>query len=178
MNACNNCLLWHLLDREHLPAACRNFCAEGIIITEDCVAEKDPTSPSFVYGAGDVLRSALISTCHKSLSCNLLFSTNIQTKKYLCERNFSVLAELRFLAGPGGRYYSKAGAKQQERARLSAAEGAAVLRAARMGVQVPGDVKIRVRELGGIGGGGFDGGGILKAVVDVASPRARGERVK
>jgi len=82
---------------------------------------------------------------------------------------------LHFLAGPGGRYYSKAGAKQQKSAHLSAAAGAAVLRAARMGVEIPGDVTTRVRELGGEGGGGFDGDGISKAVVDVASPKARGE---
>ena len=102
----------------------------------------------------------------------------IVKKKYFCSRNFSALAELRFLAGPGGRYYSKAGAEQQERARLSAAAEAAVLRAARVGVEVPGDVTIRVRDLGGIGGGGFDGGVISKAVVDVVSPKARDERAK
>ncbi len=50
-----------------------------------------------------------------------------------------------FLAGPGGRYYSKAGAKQQKSTHLSAAEGSAVLRAARMGVQVLGDFAVRVR---------------------------------
>ena len=49
--------------------------------------------------------------------------------------------------------------------------GAAVLRAARVGVEVPGDVTIRVRESGGEGGGGFHGNGISKAVVDVASPK-------
>ena len=86
-----------------------------------------------------------------------------------------MVAELRFLAGPGGRYYSKAGAEQQERARLSAAAGAAVLRAARVGVEVPGDVTINVRELGREGGEGFDGGGISKAVVDVGSPKMRSQ---
>ncbi len=83
-----------------------------------------------------------------------------------------------FFGGPRRAVYSQAGAKQQERARLSVAKGAAVLRAARMGVEVPGDVTIRVRELGGIGGGGFDGSGISKAVVDVTSSKARGERAE
>ena len=45
-----------------------------------------------------------------------------------------------------------------------------MLRAARVGVELPGDVTIRVRELGGERGGGFDGDGISKAVVDMASP--------
>jgi hypothetical protein len=63
-------------------------------------------------------------------------------------------------------------------ARLSAAAGAAVLRAARVGVEVPGDVTIRVRESGGEGGGGFHGNGISKAVVDVASPEARSEQAE
>jgi len=44
---------------------------------------------------------------------------------------------------------------------LHAAE-AAVLRAARVGVKFPGDVTIRVRELGRVGGG-FDGGSRPKA---------------
>ena len=62
-------------------------------------------------------------------------------------------------------------------AHLSAAAGAAVLRAACMGVEVPGDVTIREREMGG-GGGGFGGGGISTAVVDVVSPKARGGQVE
>ena len=52
-----------------------------------------------------------------------------------------------------------------------------MLRAARVGVEIPGDVTIRVRELGGERGGGFDGDGISKAVVDMASPKARSEQV-
>ena len=58
-------------------------------------------------------------------------------------------------------------------AHLSAAAGAAVLRAACMGLEVTGDVTIKEREMGG-GGGGFGGGGISTAVVDVVSPKARG----
>ena len=54
----------------------------------------------------------------------------------------------------------------------------AVLCAARVGVEVPSDVTIRVRELGGERGGGFDGDGISKAVVDVASPEARSEQAE
>ena len=64
-----------------------------------------------------------------------------------------------------------------ERAPLSAAAGAAVLRAARVRVQVPGDVTFKEREMGVVGGG-FDGGGISTAVVDVASPYARGEQAE
>ena len=52
-------------------------------------------------------------------------------------------------------------------ARLSATAEAAVLRAARMGLKVRGDFTIRVGGLRRVGGG-FDGGGISKAVVDVA----------
>jgi hypothetical protein len=44
-----------------------------------------------------------------------------------------------------------------------------------VGLKVPGDVTIRVGGLRRVGGG-FDGGGISKAVVDVASPKARGEQ--
>ena len=51
-----------------------------------------------------------------------------------------------------------------------------MLRAAWMGVEVPGDVTIKEREMGG-GGGGFGGGGISTAVVDVVSPKARGGQV-
>ena len=68
---------------------------------------------------------------------------------------FFLLSPSEVFSGPGGRYYSKAGAEQQERARLSAEAGAAVLRAARVGVEIPGDVTIRVRELGGERGGGL-----------------------
>ena len=50
-----------------------------------------------------------------------------------------------------------------------------MLRAARVRVQVPGDVTFKEREMGVVGGG-FDGGGISTAVVDVASPNARGRR--
>ena len=53
-----------------------------------------------------------------------------------------------------------------------------MLRAAHVGVEVPGDVTIRVRKLGGEGGGGFHGNGISKAVVDVASPKARCEEAE
>ena len=66
-----------------------------------------------------------------------------------------------------------------ERAPLSAAAGAAVLRA-RVGaaqVEVPGDFAIGVREGGGVGGG-CDGNGIAEAVVDVASPEARCEKAE
>ena len=52
-----------------------------------------------------------------------------------------------------------------------------MLRAARVGLKVPGDVTIRVGGLRGVGGG-FDGGGISKAVVDVASRKARGEQAE
>jgi len=89
------------------------------------------------------------------------------------------------LKGPNGQYYANTGAKQQTSARLSArlstastAVRAAVLRAARMGVELPGDVTIRVRELGGVGGGGAHGDGISKAVVDVTSPEARSEQAE
>ena len=51
------------------------------------------------------------------------------------------------------------------------------VRAARVGVQVPGDVPYKEREMGVVGGG-FDGGGISTAVVDVASPNARGEQAE
>ena len=61
---------------------------------------------------------------------------------------------------------------------MSAASGAAVLRAARVGVEIPGDVTIRVRELGGERGGGFDGDGISKAVVDMASSKARSQKAE
>ena len=50
-------------------------------------------------------------------------------------------------------------------------------RAARMGVELPGDVAIRVRELGGERGG-LHSNGISKAVMDVAGPKARGEQAK
>ena len=63
-------------------------------------------------------------------------------------------------------------------ARLSAAAGAAVLRAARMRaarVKFPNDLAIGVRELEGIGGGGLRGNGIPKAVMDVSGPQTRGE---
>jgi len=52
-----------------------------------------------------------------------------------------------------------------------------VSRAARMGVELPGDVAIRVRELGGERGG-LHSNGISKAVMDVAGPKARGEQAK
>ena len=52
-----------------------------------------------------------------------------------------------------------------------------MLRAARVGVEVPGDVTIRVRESGGEGGGGFHGNGISKAVVDVAGPELMNKNV-
>ena len=52
-----------------------------------------------------------------------------------------------------------------------------MLRAACMGVEVPGDVTIREREMGG-GGGGIGGGGISTTVVDVVSPKARGGQVE
>ena len=47
-----------------------------------------------------------------------------------------------------------------------------MLRAARVGVQVPGDVTFKEREMGVVGGG-FDGGGISTAVVDVFWWRAQ-----
>ena len=50
-----------------------------------------------------------------------------------------------------------------------------MLRAARVGVELPGDVTSNVRELGREGGEGFDGGGISKAVVDVGSPKMRSQ---
>ena len=63
-------------------------------------------------------------------------------------------------------------------AHLSAAAGAAVQRAARVGVEVvPGDVTIEEREIGGVEGG-FDDGGISTALVDVVSPKARGEQAQ
>ena len=62
-------------------------------------------------------------------------------------------------------------------AHLSAAAGAAVQRAARVGVEVPGDVKIKERDMGGVGGG-FDDGGISTALVEVVSPKARGEQAQ
>ena len=62
-------------------------------------------------------------------------------------------------------------------AHLSTAAGAAVQRAARVGVEVPGDVKIKERDMGGVGGG-FDDGGISTALVDVVSPKARGEQAQ
>ena len=81
-----------------------------------------------------------------------------------------MVVELRFLKGPNGQYYANTGAKQQTSARLSArlstastAVRAAVSRAARMGVELPGDVAIRVRELGGERGG-LHSNGISKAV--------------
>ena len=52
-----------------------------------------------------------------------------------------------------------------------------VQRAARVGVEVPGDVTIEEREMGGVEGG-FDDGGISKALVDVMSPKARGEQAQ
>ena len=57
-------------------------------------------------------------------------------------------------------------------ARLSAAAGAAVLRAARMGVaqvKFPMDLAIGVRELVGTGGG-LRRGSVTKAAMDVSSP--------
>ena len=66
-------------------------------------------------------------------------------------------------------------------ARLSAAAGAAVLRAARMRaarVKFPNDLAIGVRELEGTGGGGLSGNGITKAVMDVSGPQARGEQAE
>ena len=64
-------------------------------------------------------------------------------------------------------------------ARLSAAAGAAVLRAARMRasrVKFPSDLAIGVWELVGTGrGGGLSGNGITKAVMDVSGPQARSE---
>ena len=57
-------------------------------------------------------------------------------------------------------------------ARLSAAAGAAVLRAARMGVaqvKFPSDLAIGVRELVGTGGG-LRRGSVTKAAMDVSSP--------
>ena len=66
-------------------------------------------------------------------------------------------------------------------ARLSAAAGAAVLRAARMRVpqeKFPSDLAIGVREMVGTGGGGLSGNGITKAVVDVSGPQARGEQAE
>ena len=66
-------------------------------------------------------------------------------------------------------------------ARLSAAAGAAVLRAARMRVpqeKFPSDLAIGVREMVGTGGGGLSGNGIIKAVVDVSGPQARGEQAE
>ena len=65
-------------------------------------------------------------------------------------------------------------------AHLSAAAGAAVLRAARMGVaqvKFPSDLAIGVRELVGTGRG-LSGDSITKAVMDVSSPKARGEQAK
>ena len=58
-------------------------------------------------------------------------------------------------------------------ARLSAAAGAAVLRAARLEVarvKFPGDLAIGVGELVGTGGRGLSRNGITKAVMDVSSP--------
>ena len=60
-------------------------------------------------------------------------------------------------------------------ARLSAAAGAAVLRAARMRVsqeKFPSDLAIGVREMVGTGGGGLSRNGITKAVMDVSGPHA------
>ena len=57
-------------------------------------------------------------------------------------------------------------------ARLSAAAGAAVLRAARMGVaqvKFPSDLAIGVRELVGTGGG-LRRDSVTKAAMDVSSP--------
>ena len=67
----------------------------------------------------------------------------------------------------------------RESAPLSAAAGAAVLRA-RVGaaqVEVPGDFAIGVREMGGVGGG-CDGNGVTEAVMDVAGPEARCEQAE
>ncbi len=67
----------------------------------------------------------------------------------------------------------------RESAPLSAAAGAAVLRA-RVGaaqVEVPGDFAIGVRETEGVGGG-CDGNGIAKTVMDMAGPEARSEQAK
>ena len=66
-------------------------------------------------------------------------------------------------------------------ARLSAAAGAAVLRAARMRVpqeKFPSDLAIGVREMVGTGGGGLSGNGITKAFVDVPGPQMRGEQAE
>ena len=66
-------------------------------------------------------------------------------------------------------------------AHLSAAAGAAVLRAARISearVKFPSGLAIGVRKLVGTGGGGLSGDGIAEAVVDVSGPQARGEQAK
>ena len=55
-----------------------------------------------------------------------------------------------------------------------------MLRAARMGVaqvEFPSDFAIGVRELVGTGRG-LSGNGITQAVMDVSSPKARGEQAK
>ena len=62
-------------------------------------------------------------------------------------------------------------------AHLSAAAGAAAQRAARVEVEVPGDVTIKEGEMGGVGGG-IDDGGISIALVDMASPKARDEQAQ
>jgi len=72
----------------------------------------------------------------------------------------------------------RGGDKWQVMARLSAAAGAAVLRAARMRVsqvKFPGDLAIGVPEPVGTGGRGLSRNGITKAVMDVSGPQARGE---
>ena len=62
-------------------------------------------------------------------------------------------------------------------AQLSAAAGAAAQRAARVEVEVPGDVTIKEGEMGEVGGG-IDDGGISIALVDMISPKARGEQAQ
>ena len=71
--------------------------------------------------------------------------------------------------------------KRQDMARLSAAAGAAVLRAAWMRVpqeKFPSDLAIGVREMVGTGGGGLSGNGTTKAFVDVSGPQAHGEQAE
>ena len=62
-------------------------------------------------------------------------------------------------------------------AHLSAAAGAAAQRAARVEVEVLGDVTIKEGEMGEVGGG-IDDGGISIALVDMISPKARGEQAQ
>ena len=82
----------------------------------------------------------------------------------------------------GTRYYSKAREQWKERARLYALRrgprcGGREWERLKSQVDVPGDFAIGVREMGDVGGG-CDGNGIAKAVMDMAGPEERCEQAE